>query len=470
MAVRTGLAVGLATLVSLVASAADPPWYVRKATWQDTLAASREVLDTRGKQATATVPLPDFGRDDFTVMAWVRTTVGGTILAKAPATGKWVPQAKTLFVGRGQLCYDIGWVGCVQSRRKIADGKWHHVAMTRGKQAIRLYIDGQADAAGTLSSGPDVSGHAVKIGTTCADFPRSGSGFRGELDELRVYTHVLSPDEIRAHAEKLQPARATGLVGYWPFDAGLADASGSGNHATVASKLDTTDGRFGKALKLDGSAHAVVRSGDHGSAFDAIWPLLQRDFPKAVTTLFDGKSLAGWQRRNQPGHGWGAVWTVADGAIDGVQEWPGALGMLATQRAFGDFELRLEVKTDWPIDTAVLLRESGWARAYQVTVHCRPDGDVGGIATHREGDPPVAAKGWKKVWKKDGWNRLRIVIKGNPPELRTWLNGTPTAAYTDPGKGDPLPPRGRIALKIHGSDDCFNNHATFRNIRMLRLD
>jgi len=466
MAMRKGLFLGMAVSLSVAAFGADPSWYAKKGTWEETLQASREAFEKREKKPARPASLPNFGRDDFTLMAWVRTKAGGTLLAKAPPTGNWAPQGKALFIGRGRLCYDVGWVGCVESKGQVADGQWHHVALTKKADALQMFIDGQADTAGRLGAEPDVAVHVVKLGYTCPNFPQP-PGLTGELDEVRVYRRAFSAAEVKAHAEKLQPARVEGLAGYWPFDDGLADASGSGSDATPSGPIATAQGKHGKALKLNGAAWAVVPAGGEAPFDDLIWPLLERDFH--IVRLFDGATLNGWHRRNQPGHGWGSVWAVDDGAIDGVQEWPGALGLLASQHAFASFELQLEAKTDWPIDAGVVLRMAGFGRGYEVTLHCRPDGDVGGLV-RRDGDEPhVRAKGWEKVWKKDGWNQLRITIQGSPPQIRTWLNGQPMATCKDDGKGDPLPERGPVALKVHGEQDCFNNHVYFRNIRLFEL-
>ena len=53
-----------------------------------------------------------------------------------------------------------------------------------------------------------------------------------------------------------------------------------------------------------------------------------------------------------------AVWTVEDGAIVGRQDSPGSGwgGYLVSERTFGDFELLLEAKPDWPADTGVMVR------------------------------------------------------------------------------------------------------------------
>ncbi len=185
--------------------------------------------------------------------------------------------------------------------------------------------------------------------------------------------------------------------------------------------------------------------------------------------VFDGKTLNGWSHHNEPGHGGGARWEVRDGAIAGVQEWPEAWGMLATKQAFGDFELRLEVKAEWPIDSGILVRATGEGRGYEVSLHCRPDGDVGGLAGARTDAPQAAARDWAKAWKKGEWNELRVVVRGRPPTIQTWLNGTAMAELKDDAKRVRVGDSGRIGLEIHGSREAFGNRILFRNLRILEL-
>jgi len=187
------------------------------------------------------------------------------------------------------------------------------------------------------------------------------------------------------------------------------------------------------------------------------------------TALFDGKTLDGWHTANEPGHGGGGVWRVKDGAIDGVQEWPGAWAMVATSKEFGDFELLLEVKAESPVDSGALLRTTMEGHGYQVLIHSRPDGDVGGIAAAKIGDFSAPAKDWNKSWKEGDWNEIRIACKGSPPEIHTWLNGTPMADLKVVAKDPRVGASGHVGFKIHGAEDCFNNHVRFRNIRILEL-
>ena len=203
----------------------------------------------------------------------------------------------------------------------------------------------------------------------------------------------------------------------------------------------------------------------------ALWAAeVLKDKEEGFVPLFDGKSLEGWRAANAPGHGSGGLWSVKNGAIDAVQQSPGAWSMLATAKEYGDFELRLEVRTDWPIDAGVLLRTTMEAHAYAIPIQSRPDGDVGGIALSKIGDFQVPAKDWKKAWKKDGWNEVRILVKGNPPEIRTWINGMPMAESKVELKDARVGPAGHVALEIRGPENCFYNHVAFRNIRILERD
>jgi hypothetical protein len=53
-----------------------------------------------------------------------------------------------------------------------------------------------------------------------------------------------------------------------------------------------------------------------------------------------------------------ARWFVEDGVLVGEQDSPGSGygGYLVSEQAYGDFELVLEMRPDWPADTGVMLR------------------------------------------------------------------------------------------------------------------
>ncbi len=187
-------------------------------------------------------------------------------------------------------------------------------------------------------------------------------------------------------------------------------------------------------------------------------------------SLFDGKTLGGWRPVNEPGHGSGTLWRVRDGAIEATQQWPGAWGLLVSEGKYGDFELRADVRCDGPIDGGLILRTTPEGHGYQVLVQPRPGGEVGAIAPSRIGEYRAAAPEWKKAWKKDDWNELRATVRGSPPEIRTWLNGTPMAQLRAPAIDDRrLGATGHVALKVHGPNETLSNHVLYRNVRVLEL-
>ena len=130
-------------------------------------------------------------------------------------------------------------------------------------------------------------------------------------------------------------------------------------------------------------------------------------------TVFDGKTLNGWQpmprlylprdarfsemapddlcaevikwyeqngQQERVAHT--GRWEVIDGAIvgghDPVDSFFGAY--LVSEKKFGDFELELDANPDWPIDTGIMIRANKMATlGFQVLVDHRPNGNVGGI-------------------------------------------------------------------------------------------
>lgn len=149
---------------------------------------------------------------DFSIVAWVKTKQGGTIVSKTIG-GKWVPGGKTFFIEGGNLTLDIGWVGQVRSSKTINDDRWHHVAVTYRAEsgAVQLYVDGKADGAGKLKSVADPAESQLRFGLTSDDFPRGeGNRLNGAVDEIALYSRALSAGEIGklAPAAPAQPREA----------------------------------------------------------------------------------------------------------------------------------------------------------------------------------------------------------------------------------------------------------------------
>jgi hypothetical protein len=247
--------------------------------------------------------------------------------------------------------------------------------------------------------------------------------------------------------------------------------------------------------------------------------------PEGFRSLFDGKTLTGWTAMPRPAARPAAAgndeqarsfyqgslksrgkWTVEDGILIGGQDPPGSGlgGYLVSNEAFGDFELLIDAKPDWAVDTGVLVRTTaGGNVGYQVLIDHRKSGGIGGFYGNGLGnfhalaftvdalldkagqpvglnveDPkqslvPVtedkrrllsyAATGeeFLKVWKFGEWNTFRIRCEGESPRLTTWINGIRIAELDTRTADLPnfdkqavlrrLGRRGHISLEVHSN-------------------
>ena len=184
----------------------------------------------------------DMTARDFTILARIRTTAGGTILSQAARQGEWIPDGKTFFVRGGRLGYDIGWVGVLQSKTEVNDGQWHDVAMTFTAEdgRVRLYVDGEKDGEKTLQPKAPVRGHVVRIGYTAPNFPEESQlCFEGQMEALQFHHRALSPEEIVSWREAGQDVSKS--MAAYDFtesirDHRLADRSGRGHHAHIVTQ------------------------------------------------------------------------------------------------------------------------------------------------------------------------------------------------------------------------------------------
>ncbi len=138
----------------------------------------------------------------FTWAAWIRTKEGGPILARAGARREWVRGGKVLFVHQGRLQFDAAWVGAVGAETPVADGQWHHVAVTvsspGGGDNVTFFVDGRPSGEGRLDVGQyDETGLPVRLGFCNDNFPPGSPGFVGDLEDLRWFSYALRPEDVQ---------------------------------------------------------------------------------------------------------------------------------------------------------------------------------------------------------------------------------------------------------------------------------
>lgn len=182
--------------------------------------------------------------------------------------------------------------------------------------------------------------------------------------------------------------------------------------------------------------------------------------------LFDGRSLAGWTRKNGS-----ATYEVVDGTIVGTTAKGSPNSFLCSDRFFGDFELEFEVKLfDDELNSGVQIRshsipdhDNGRVHGYQVEV--ATNGNAGFVYDE-------AGRGWlstdrddplrRAAFRKGEWNRYRVICCGEV--IRTWIDDVPIAHVVDARS-----PGGFIGLQVHAVDGDPKWRVAWRKLRLREL-
>ncbi len=184
------------------------------------------------------------------------------------------------------------------------------------------------------------------------------------------------------------------------------------------------------------------------------------DAPTATdwVQLFDGKTLAGWERQ-----GGTATYRVEDGSIVGTTAEGSSNTFLCTTRDYANFELIAEVKCDPALNSGFQVRSHIYEE--DSPQESKPDrirkaGEVYGYQCEIA-DNGTAGKFWdegrRTLWldearddlgdahpyKPGEWNEYRILCQGD--RLRSWVNGVERADFTDDRDAS-----GFIGLQVHG--------------------
>ena len=89
----------------------------------------------------------------------------------------------------------------------------------------------------------------------------------GKVDNLQIWGRALTDDEVVSlwnsgkGLAKASGELSEGLIGHWPFDGDLKDASGKGRHGTGKNSPGFGKGHFGQALDLNGDNQYVLLGG-----------------------------------------------------------------------------------------------------------------------------------------------------------------------------------------------------------------
>lgn len=173
-------------------------------------------------------------RADFTIAARIRTTEDGTITALTAPDGPWVRDGQAFFLRGGKLTFDIGWVGAVSGTKKVSDGKWHDVAVTRNSKTaeIRFWVDGKADGGGRLAVTGRPDNSVFRIGYTADNFPREKSAFTGEIASVTWMDRETEGDQTVTAAVAGQAQAVT-----WMLESAVGEAVESSDAGRLTAKV-----------------------------------------------------------------------------------------------------------------------------------------------------------------------------------------------------------------------------------------
>lgn len=172
------------------------------------------------------------------------------------------------------------------------------------------------------------------------------------------------------------------------------------------------------------------------------------------TSLFDGKSLEGWEQKNGT-----ATYRIEGDAIVGKTKEGSPNSFLCSKKSYADFELEFDVKVDNSLNSGVQIRsktegDKPEGRVNGPQVEIEASGADGAEAGYVYGE--ATGRGWltpedelvrHKHFKDGEWNHYRIVAKG--ARIQTWINGEMIADLTDE-EIYKTHPSGFIGLQVHG--------------------
>jgi outer membrane protein assembly factor BamB len=176
---------------------------------------------------TADQDLFDFGGDDLTVEAWVRSSEGGEIISSYPTVSDADAHGFRLNVGpNGELRVAI--VNALSQsmhagrtrETRANDGEWHHVALIRRNGALLALLDGKSldlffrdDSV----SGLRIGGHSAL--TVGASIPAKGKvatdHFEGLIRELRIWDRALDVATVQNNRHVQLTGTESRLKGLW---------------------------------------------------------------------------------------------------------------------------------------------------------------------------------------------------------------------------------------------------------------
>ena len=276
--------------------------FVQRGSWLESLLASRQAQLQTPDGKRLPIPRMDHMRN-FTVALWFKTADPGVLFTKSPANRAWTDGGKFVKIENDNIGFETMGSDVIRTNTKVRDNAWRHFAVTGESGKFTVYLNGERVGGRHPSPALEAPNSVLRIGAFDEHWPdRDGvKGYRGELDDMRIYQRALTNDEIRAHYEGKAPENDPDLTAHYPFDGNARDATPNANHPSETLRCTYLPGKIGQALHLSGDSGRVLVPGDQiGPAF------LDAFFAQAETTFPEENDLTemAWEQEDGIWTGW----------------------------------------------------------------------------------------------------------------------------------------------------------------------
>lgn len=170
---------------------------------------------------------------NFTIEAWIKSSVsshgGSNAYEGSPIAWSDVGGSANDFsfsILNNHLAFFDGSNNSeIEGAINICDGNWHRVAIARTVGGTSyLYVDGVQDGSGTSGSAALTDNPFIEFGGNTLD----AKYYNGNIDELRIWNSARTQSQIQANMINELSGTETGLISYYNFNQGNANASNTG--------------------------------------------------------------------------------------------------------------------------------------------------------------------------------------------------------------------------------------------------
>ena len=176
-------------------------------------------------------------------------------------------------------------------------------------------------------------------------------------------------------------------------------------------------------------------------------------------SLIQQSTLDGWQTEGN------AAWSVDKGTMVGRQGPGGSAGDIFTKQRWTDFELEAEWKMHWPGNSGIWFKWSGGKTGMQADFLDEPASypNVYSGSLYCMGKAFIAKNSDTASVNHDGWNRIRIVVRGEHIVIEQ--NGRKVVDVRESS----FPGPGSIGIQAHAGKAFADMEIRVRKLRIREL-